>query len=95
MRQKDIPAWEELQASVKRICQANSLAEMRALTEQEYLAAKASGKGKHATIQAFINFSLRGYLTDPENPSTPLPHAAPYAGELATVKYRLKQIGEL
>jgi hypothetical protein len=95
MKQKDIPAWEELQACVKRICLASSLTEMRSQTEQEYLAAKTAGKSKYATIEAFINFALLSYLTDPRNPPKALPHAAPYSGEMASIQYRLRQLGEL
>ena len=95
MRQKDIPAWQELQACVKRICLAGSLSAMQLVTEQEYLAAKTAVDSRYATIEAFINFALRGYLTDPRNPPEPLPHAAPYSGEMSSIQYRLRQLGEL
>lgn len=95
MRQKDIPARNELQACVKRICLATSLDEMRSLAEKEYHAAKAAGKSKYAMIQAFSNFALRAYLSDPVNPPNPLPHAARYSGEIASIRCRLKQLGVL
>lgn len=96
VRQRDIPAWEELRACVKRICLGESLEEMQRATDREYSAAHDRMRGKDARILAFINFVLRGYLVDPTKKISAFPHhLATYSGELATVQHRLRQLGVL
>lgn len=85
-----------LRDAVRQLCTANSLDEMRSMMNQIYTGIK-TGKmlGKNSMIEAFINFSLRRYLSDPLNPPPVLPQAEAYDGELRTIQYRLRQLGVL